>query len=351
MKNAYYLFWVILLHIYCLSTSVYADTVSSVLGKVCIIRSAMSSNYVIDVYYRGTENGTNVQLYQANNTPAQTFIISKAGNGYYKIVNTHSNKAIDVSGGMAGDEVNVHIWEQNGTDAQLFKFEDAGNGYYYIKNKLGYYLDVYGAKCEDWTNIQTCRKNGGNNQKWLLTAINSGITPNNGYDATLSHRTVTLGKFSTFDEWQQEMRRAEISVIGLNNYFMRDPMNGSIMAETGKVIVGIKVLSYEIIKVPAPNAMPDPKKLPKNYNWRSKSPIPISAYGANTVKLKLPKKLQFTLHTHNYRNHPYFNVSALQVKMTCSCGFSYGYEWELPWPDMKADSKAVYEATYKELPR
>lgn len=162
----------LLAQICCVTSSLYAESLSSVLGKVCIIRSAMNNNYVIDVYYRGTDNGTNVQLYQANDTPAQTFIISSAGGGYYKIINTHSNKAIDVSGGIAGNEVNVHVWEQNDTDAQKFKFESAGDGYYYIKSKLGYYLDVYGAKCEDWTNIQTYQKNGGNNQKWLLTTIN-----------------------------------------------------------------------------------------------------------------------------------------------------------------------------------
>lgn len=63
-------------------------------------------------------------------------------------------------------------------------------------------------------------------------------------DATLTNEIVTLGDFSTFDEWSKQMRIAERSVIGLNNYFMRDPMNGSVMAEAGKIIVGINVLSY-----------------------------------------------------------------------------------------------------------
>lgn len=165
----------LLLSMCCCASGVFAETLSSVLGKVCIIRSAMNNNYVIDVYLRGTDSGTNVQLYQANDTPAQTFIISSVGGGYYKIVNTHSNKAIDVSGGIAGNEVNVQVWDQNNTDAQKFKFESAGNGYYYIKSKLGYYLDVYGAKCEDWTNIQTYQKNGGNNSEVVVDYINKSM--------------------------------------------------------------------------------------------------------------------------------------------------------------------------------
>lgn len=188
-------------------SSVYAEKLSSVLDKVCVIRSAMNNNYVIDVYYMGKENGTNIQLYHYNGAGdsgegAQKFIISSAGNGYYKIVNTHSNKAIDVSGGVAGNEVNVHLWEYNGTDAQKFKFESAGNGYYYIKNKLGYYLDVYGAKCEDWTNIQTYQKNGGNNQKWLLTFADVANKGNHDVEISLMDDTLIFNKhrYKVFNE-------------------------------------------------------------------------------------------------------------------------------------------------------
>lgn len=53
---------------------------------------------------------------------------------------------------------------------RCFKFEET-EGYYYIRNKLGYYIYAYGALCRDGVNIQTYRKNGGKNQKWLLTAI------------------------------------------------------------------------------------------------------------------------------------------------------------------------------------
>ncbi|MBR0168143.1 MAG: RICIN domain-containing protein [Synergistaceae bacterium] len=189
--------------------NVYAEKLSSVLGKVCIIRSAMNNNYVVDVYYRGTDNGTNVQLYSYNGTPAQTFVISRSEkvSGYYKIVNTHSNKAIDVSGGIAGNEINVHIWDQNETDAQLFKFEDAGNGYYYIKNKLGYYLDVYGAKCEDWTNIQTFRKNNGNNQKWLLTSVGG------------TSETQTNG--NTKQQYLQKYQTAKSNMAQVQNRYMQ----------------------------------------------------------------------------------------------------------------------------------
>lgn len=152
--------------------AVCAETLSS--GRTYIIRSAMDNNYVVDAYW-GVRNELreNIQLYHYHGGDNQQFIISSVGNGWYKIVNVKTNKAVDVAGGVAGDEVNIRLWDQNNTDAQLFKFENAGNGYYYIKNKLGYYWDVYWGECRDEANIQTCRKNGGNNQKWLLTSIGS----------------------------------------------------------------------------------------------------------------------------------------------------------------------------------
>ena len=160
-----------LLSAFIFSSNVYAETLRS--GKTYIIRSAMDNNYVFDVYYGSREDmrGKNVQLYHYHGATNQQFKIQSVENNWYTIINVGTNKAVDVLGGVAGNEVNVQLWEQNRTDAQLFRFEEAGNGYYFIRNKLGYYLDVYWGQCKDEQNIQTYRKNGGNNQKWLLTSV------------------------------------------------------------------------------------------------------------------------------------------------------------------------------------
>lgn len=311
----------------------FAEKLSS--GKTYIIRSAMNNNYVIDVYYMGTANGTNIQLYHYNGVGdsgegAQKFIISSTGNGYYKIINTNSNKAIDVSGCIAGNGVNVHLWEQNGTDAQLFRFESAGNGLFYIKNKLGYYLDVDNAKCEDWTNIHTWQKNGGNNQKWLLTFAD---------DATFSTQIVTLGNFSTVNEWIRQMKIAESSVMGFKNlYQIYDPNRGSIVFEEGKVIVGIKILSYKTIKIMDPQTSGPLYEIKENNSLRN-------------LRIQLPQRIRFTLHKHNYKSNVYFDFTTLSNTIRCSCGRSYRYEWEFPLPDIKEDKEKVHKVIYRELPR
>ena len=62
------------------------------------IRSAKNQNFVIDIAGGSRKSCANVQLYAANGTEAQVFIIREAGNGYYTITNRRSGKLLDVSG-------------------------------------------------------------------------------------------------------------------------------------------------------------------------------------------------------------------------------------------------------------
>lgn len=296
------------------SSIVYAETLRS--GRTYVIRSAMDENYVIDVYYglRQEMRGKNVQLYHYHGGDNQQFKILSAGSNWYKIINVKTNKAVDVAGGIAGDEVNVQLWEQNGTDAQCFRFEDAGNGYLYIKNKLGYYLDVYWGVCRDEQNIQTCRKNGGNNQKWKFTYA-GGSSMQDDYESTLSYETVTLGSFSTFDEWREQMRKAQSNVIGyqgITEYY--DAPSGTTKTLIGgKVIVKINVLKYKTIEVKLPAPGPGAYK---------------------KVSLKFPQKVKFTIHEHKLKHNNVtitHDLQSLRLSTTCSCGFKSAFEWHIPW--------------------
>ena len=124
-----------------------------------IIKSALDSGMAVDVTGGWSDNGTNIQLWEANNTGAQKFVISLVKDGYYKIANESSKKVLDVAGGLKRSGVNVQLYEYNGTDAQLWRFYENG-GYYYIKNKLGYYLDVYGVLAYSGANIRVYGRTG-----------------------------------------------------------------------------------------------------------------------------------------------------------------------------------------------
>lgn len=92
--------------------------------------------------------------------------------GFYKIINVNSGKALDVSGASTANGANVQQYQWNGTDAQLWKFVDAGNGTYYIRSKLGKTLDVKSGKTANKTNIQLYGMNGTNAQKWTVGTNN-----------------------------------------------------------------------------------------------------------------------------------------------------------------------------------
>ena len=100
------------------------------------IKSALNTNYVLDVEGASTEQCANILIYENNNANNQKFYINYLGNGYYTISAIHSNRLLDVANG--GKTAGTNIWqiESNNTDAQKWIIKDAGNGYYNIISKL-----------------------------------------------------------------------------------------------------------------------------------------------------------------------------------------------------------------------
>ena len=131
--------------------------------------SKVGNNFVLDISGSGTADGTNIQIYQGNDSIAQKFKIQVTPDGWFTILNPLSGKCLDVQGGIAKSGVNVQLHTSNGTDAQKWRFYTAGDSdYFYIKNKLGFYLDVDGAKAKNGTNVLVFTRNGSTAQKWRL---------------------------------------------------------------------------------------------------------------------------------------------------------------------------------------
>ena len=161
-------------------------------GGTYTLRSALNNSKVVDVSGAGTGNGTQIQIWDANNTNAQIFNITGVMQGYYKISNVISGRVLDVTGGVRGSGVYVQLYDYNGTDAQLWRFYNAGNGYYYLKNKLGYYLDVCSAATANGTRMWVYSGNGSGAQKFRLSAAkiiepdNNNDNPGSSYDNKVS---------------------------------------------------------------------------------------------------------------------------------------------------------------------
>jgi len=150
--------------------------------------NAMSGK-VLDVAGRGTTDGTNVQQYDSNGTPAQQFRILQTGeDGVYTIVTSYSSMVLDVSGGIAENGRNVQVWTGNGTNAQKWTMtavadptaDDLAAGIYTIHTSVGAAnssdlstrtLDIKNGSTLSGANVQIYDANGSNAQKFLFIPL------------------------------------------------------------------------------------------------------------------------------------------------------------------------------------
>lgn len=126
---------------------------------------------VMDVYAAGTEDGTNVQLYDMNYGGSQKFRVKKTGKvGVYSIINTNSNKSLDVNGGLTENGTNLQIWTINNSDAQSWRFVNYQNGYYAIQSLVGSYIHVNSGLTANGTNIHMWNDAASTNKncQWML---------------------------------------------------------------------------------------------------------------------------------------------------------------------------------------
>lgn len=90
------------------------------------LQNGMSGGRMMDVYYGGTTDGTNIDICDANGYDAQTFkVVETDTTGVYCLTTKCSGdtQAIDVYGWSTEDGGNISTWTYNGLACQQFKFE------------------------------------------------------------------------------------------------------------------------------------------------------------------------------------------------------------------------------------
>ncbi len=86
----------------------------------------------LDVVGFGNANGTNVQLWTANQTSNQQWRINTIGGNVYTIAAysaLNSLQMLDCAGGQTANGTNVTTWEDTGSVNQQWQFGDIGGGY------------------------------------------------------------------------------------------------------------------------------------------------------------------------------------------------------------------------------
>ena len=139
---------------------------------VYYIASKLNINMRFDVAYGGTSNGTNLWLYSSNESIAQQFRITRQSDGKtYRLQAVCNDLYID-NGGSSANDFNTHMWEWENTGAQLWYITDAGNGWYtFVNHDSGLVLDVQNGNTANGTNIQQHTSNGTDSQKFRLIPV------------------------------------------------------------------------------------------------------------------------------------------------------------------------------------
>ncbi|MBR2830926.1 RICIN domain-containing protein [Candidatus Saccharibacteria bacterium] len=139
-----------------------------------IIESALDVNKAIDIS-GGAEvakSGTNIQIWEKNNTNAQKWkIVRNAEDGTYTIANPTTDKVLDVFNAGRKNGVNIQLWDKNGMCAQKWYIEKRNDTYIFTSVCSELVLDVSGGVSASGTNIQLWEENGTNAQKWRLKKI------------------------------------------------------------------------------------------------------------------------------------------------------------------------------------
>jgi hypothetical protein len=124
---------------------------------------------VVDVAGGSCADGTNIQLWHKNGTPAQQFY--RQGNS---ILNAKCDKAIDVQYASCNLGTNVQLYTPNGTPAQAWTLERRGGVRFDTLRSPACadgVLDVSNGNFQAGNNLQLWRGNGSAAQQWTIEYI------------------------------------------------------------------------------------------------------------------------------------------------------------------------------------
>lgn len=143
-------------------------------GVATTISSSINTNKVVDVAGASTANGANIQIYDANTTAAQRWVLYyHDDSATYEIVNAVSGKALDIPGAKAYSGQVVQLYTRNGTLAQRWYAISAGGTYYRFASALdtSLFLDLKAASTANSTRLQLWTGNGTQAQLWSVSPV------------------------------------------------------------------------------------------------------------------------------------------------------------------------------------
>ena len=146
-----------------------ADGLADIEDGYYTLRPKCAQNCCLDVSGASMADGGNLIIWAAKNSANQCFEITRQEDGFYRIKNALSGKAVDVEGGSPFAGTNVLQWQDNGGSNQKWAIYQRADGSYTLRNVgTGLMLDVTGASNKLGTNVEGWTPNSSSAQAWDL---------------------------------------------------------------------------------------------------------------------------------------------------------------------------------------
>ena len=144
-----------------------------------VVLQNIATGKVLDVKGGSNSNGTNVQVYERNNSTAQKFIFEPTDLVKTATYVFHSGanygQVVDLNNASTQDGATVTTWTSNNGGNQKWNLSGNGDGTYRISNAAnGKVLDVSGGTVSDGTRVAQYSWHNGLNQKWYVAYDKEG---------------------------------------------------------------------------------------------------------------------------------------------------------------------------------
>ncbi|MFG2602797.1 RICIN domain-containing protein [Streptomyces sp. NPDC048514] len=149
-------------------------------GFATVVNAA--SGKCLDAKAAATVDGTAVQQYACNNTTAQQWSFTDAGNGYVRINNRNdTDQVADVADVSTADNAVVHLWTYGGgANQQWLPVDDGGGAFHFVNRNSGKCLDDPAASTADGVQLVQYTCNGTAAQRFQVVPVNQSVDPDLG---------------------------------------------------------------------------------------------------------------------------------------------------------------------------
>lgn len=129
--------------------------------------------YCIDVSNSRMADGSNIQLWDHNNSNAQHWKVENRDGAIVIRSTINSDYVIDVSNSRMADGTNIQLWPYNGTKAQLWYPYSVGGQKYILRSAINpnYVIDLSASRVARGTNIQLWTRNNTGAQTWIFQKV------------------------------------------------------------------------------------------------------------------------------------------------------------------------------------